>query len=408
MKNSERPITTANDDTLTKFIRSATRRLVFLAPAASKAAAEALADRWRVLGAGAVSIILDVHPEVYRLGYGDPEALALLHRTARELQADLSTQSGIRIGLIVADDATLVYSPTPLLIEAGPKRYETPNAILLGAPPSQVPQDLDVNTDSTVAPMIGQSKASEALIENVKADLAQNPPQQFDIARTVRVFNAYFEYVEFELQGTFIERHVAPIPADLMGLARDEKAQRLLKASFRIVDEESELSSKPLQDQKAKLTNEYLILLPGYGHVILRTVKPAFEDQVKKLRQTVSEFQEQVKAGLQASIVRNRDALVKALLPGVMQSPPARWRKYFPGKPDPTTARHLLETELARSFGTARQFIKEMKVNVLFKAVTYESLTNPAFMETAKKKLPNLDQLFYEFDAAQAKERHAK
>jgi hypothetical protein len=403
MENADRAVTIANDRTLTKLIRGATRRVVFLAPAASKPVAEALAERWCALGPEAVSIILDVHPEVYRLGYGDPEALAILQKTARSLHADLDTQSGIRIGVVVADDTTLVYSPPPLLIEAGPKRYETPNAILLDAPPARVWGDLGLGRQEPQASGIGQDKASDRLIANVEADLQQNPPQSFNIARTVRVFNAYFEFVEFELQGAFLERRVVPIPPDLMGLARDEKTQRLLKASFRLVDDMAGLSGKPLQQTKSKLMNDYLTLLPGYGHVVLRTVKPNFERKVAQLRLAVTRFQRRIKANLQKAMDANRLSLCEALLPAVRGNPPKRWKKHYSGVPSDDLLRRLLEGDLFRSFGTAEGMIKEMKVNLLFKAVTYELLKDQAFMEIAKKKLPALSQLYDEYDAAGAK-----
>ncbi len=43
---------------------------------------------------------------------------------------DLRCQSGVRIGLVISDDTTLVYSPVPQLIEAGSNSVEKPNAIM--------------------------------------------------------------------------------------------------------------------------------------------------------------------------------------------------------------------------------------------------------------------------------------
>jgi hypothetical protein len=65
---------------------------------------------------------------------------------------------------------------------------------------------------------------------------------KFDLARKVRVFNARFEFVEFELHGLFLARKRVPIPSDLMGLAKEPKAQKLLRSSFQLIDENSEIS----------------------------------------------------------------------------------------------------------------------------------------------------------------------
>ena len=121
-------ITVANDDTLNDLIRSVTRRLALLAPVVSRRVAEAIINRWNALPPNAVSVVLDMDPEVYRLGYGDPDALLMLEEAARRLERALNRQRGIRIGLLLADDTLMVYSPTPLLIEAGPAGQTPPNS----------------------------------------------------------------------------------------------------------------------------------------------------------------------------------------------------------------------------------------------------------------------------------------
>ncbi len=74
----------ANDLTLTKLIGQAQQRVNLLAPAVSNAVAKALVECLERLGADAVAITLDVDAEVYRLGYGDHEALALLYEATRK------------------------------------------------------------------------------------------------------------------------------------------------------------------------------------------------------------------------------------------------------------------------------------------------------------------------------------
>ena len=126
MNQDARSITAANDETTSDLIHSASSRLIILAPALTKKVAQAVSDKWRQLGPGAVNVILDLDPEVFRLGYGDFEALKVLEITASELGTMIQRQRGIRIGLIVADDTTMVYSPIPALIEAGPSSPSTP------------------------------------------------------------------------------------------------------------------------------------------------------------------------------------------------------------------------------------------------------------------------------------------
>lgn len=398
---SDRAITFANDATLCEMIEAATRRVVVLAPAISSALAAKIAGKWRELGATAVSVILDVDPEVYRLGYGEFAALQALESTAAELGTTLNRQPGIRVGLVIADDETLVYAPTPLLIEAGPKKPQTPNAIRLGPPPSALERDLGQGPAGVLAQVIGLDKADKAGIGKVNESLMKNPPQKFDVSRSVRVFNAAFEFVDFELSGTFIDRKTVPIPKHLSGVA-DVQTRQQLQTSFRILPPNHKLSGEHLQKDKALIAKKYLRTITGYGTVVLRSRKTEFEAEVEQLRADVNAFADTVRADLQSAMDKNRASLVSAMLPLVRRSPPKDWIKSDGKKPDATTLREFLDDDLRRAFGSAEQLVKHMQVKLVFKGVTYELLTEEKFRDAAKQAIPELADLYSEFDAARA------
>src|SRR5262245_56728588 len=121
-------LTNATESNLVDLLQRARRRLVLIAPGISATLATALATAWDRPGPGAVQVVLDVDAEVCRMGYGTMEGLKLLQEKARALGETVGHQPGIRIGILVSDDATLVYSPTPLLIEEGSKQPDRPNA----------------------------------------------------------------------------------------------------------------------------------------------------------------------------------------------------------------------------------------------------------------------------------------
>lgn len=66
-----------------------------------------------------VTAIIDLGPEVYHLGFGIEEGLRALRNLASQQHFALRQQQGFRGGLLLTDQRTLVYVPTPLLIEAG-------------------------------------------------------------------------------------------------------------------------------------------------------------------------------------------------------------------------------------------------------------------------------------------------
>ena len=51
-----------------------------------------------------LTIVLDKDEDAYRIGYGEPEALELLHASASKFAIPLRCQAGLRLGLLVHDD----------------------------------------------------------------------------------------------------------------------------------------------------------------------------------------------------------------------------------------------------------------------------------------------------------------
>ena len=70
---------------LTSLVETAEEWLVFIAPGLSAELAKTISERWETLGRERVKVILDVDPEVFRLGYGEIEALKTLRETAAKL-----------------------------------------------------------------------------------------------------------------------------------------------------------------------------------------------------------------------------------------------------------------------------------------------------------------------------------
>ncbi len=125
--------TSVDDAVLKSNIERARRRLVFIAPGVRGPVADALVNAMAVVPKEAIHFVLDVDPEVCRLGYGDKDyrAMETLQAAAAHHGLTINHHPGIRIGLLIVDDTTLIYSPTPLLIEAESKQPEKPNAIVL-------------------------------------------------------------------------------------------------------------------------------------------------------------------------------------------------------------------------------------------------------------------------------------
>ncbi|MCW5769288.1 MAG: hypothetical protein KIT19_11450 [Phycisphaeraceae bacterium] len=398
-------ITIANDETLKALIQSAQRRVVFLGPAVTKTVAEALANVWKRLGKDQVSVVLDVDPEVYRLGYGDQEALTTLEEVGQHLGTMLHRQAGIRIGLVIVDDQTLVYSPTPRLIEAGPKKESQPNAVLLGPPPAKVAAELGQGPEGVKAQRIGLDKAELEKIAEVKTELKENPPLSFDIAQKVRVFNAYFEFVDLSLESVLIQKRSVKLPPDLAKFTTDEELNKAIKTSVGLIGDHPELSGERMKAYCDAIRKRYLVVLRGYKPVVLRKNKAAFEERIEHLRERVEAFGQKQEQELQKAIDATRDRLTVQILPRIVKTPPTRWLRYIGSKPSEADIRDMLARELAGVLGSAADIVGKMRVKLLFMGVTFESLTDPEFIKVAQKALPGLKRFHDEYDAAKGKDK---
>ena len=376
------------DTDLIGLVRCARHRLVVIAPGLSEAVAKAIVETWYQLGASKVQVVLDPDPEVCRMGFGEMAALQLLHHAAAKVGAQIHQQPGLRIGLVITDETTTIYSPTPLLVEAGGQPGEKTNAIRLETPilsAEAAGANLgDLNLDPK--PLKGTD------VKNTADDLKANPVMKFDIARKVRVFNAQIEFVDFQMHGLSISRRTVKIPADLM-LATEPKAQKLVNSNSKLIGDNADLSGDRVNKLKQFIVKKYLIQLPGYGAVILRMDKADFEVALSALKKYVVRFQRLLKKKLQAEIDANRELLVAALLPSVTAMPPERWNRFRRANAGTDGIERLLRLELSRAFGNAEDLLEEMTIKAVFKGVTYESLTDPDFIKVARKHIPELEFL---------------
>lgn len=388
-----------DNEILVSTIKLATKRLLYMAPGVTMSVASQLNNAWERLGINNVNIILDVDAEIFRLGYGEIEALTMLERKAREKGTLISHQPGVRIGLLIADEEVIIYTPTPLLIEADSKQPDQPNAIRLEKLPENIAKDLGLGPQGVIDQNVGLAKAPSKEIEKVSEDLRLNPPMKFNVAKTILVFNSRFEFVEFELKNCFISRKEVPLKSDLFGLAKGDKAYDSLRSSFKLISKNSKISEKKLSDKKKKITDLFLIQIKGYGAVILRTKKEEFDKEMAIFNEEIKKFQNEIEKKLSEEITQNKKTLIAALLPAVKRKHPERWNKFISAtdkREKDKEIEELLFNEISEAFGTAKKLVNEMGASVVYKGITYELLNDLKFIEAAKKALPTMKSLHWE------------
>lgn len=416
--------TVASDERLTFLIETARERLIVVAPALTKPVAEALSYRLRDEGRINITVVLDADPEVYRLGYGDLEALALLQQAADENLIGLSRQEGVRIGMIAADDQMIIYSPVPKLIEAGSTSVQKPNAIQLGgAAVKAVATAAGATNDNAAAQHeIGHAPLTPAEVREMEAELEREPPQQFDIARAGRVFSSKLQYVEFKVQNSRFNSRRVPLPPELMNVADQRLKDRITSGvkppadalgpfTINIVDEDGKarkqkVGEKWLTQERERIEQAYTFEVPGFGRVILRSEIARFEAEVDRFKTNLNAYREAVNASLHKVKSSFAKAMAAEFLPRWRQRPPEYITRFNP-KPSVAELREELEHLCLHAVEQAFTF-EEPDVRIVPKDIAAESAQQERFLErlrTAmeKKRIPRarINKMFEMWDAAE-------
>lgn len=432
--------TVVNDETLVASISATQHTLVYVAPGITKPVVDALAARLDSQSELQCTLILDLDPEVYRLGYGTEEGLIALQALATRHHLELRQQEGLRIGLLMTDGQTLLYSPTPLLIEAGSVSVNKPNAVMISAKGDSTAALMQAcaangttNKDTPIPQNaeIGQRPATPVEVSNSLAALKDIPPKVFDVARIERVYESKIQFVELEVTGYRLSSKKVSVPNDLL-VGEDSALKEKLKNSFTLLQGEQMLkvnipeldadlmpvmdadgkpkmvvwSEAELEKQRKALYEDFLINVPRFGQVIMRNRRKKFDARIALLRKQIEAFKAAVDKTLVDSIEASIDELARTLLPRIRANVPERYTKFITGnQPSDGEILDMIKADLDAAFGGVNGVFNP-EVRCVYKDVTYESIQDKNFKKLlgdAMRKAGGeniVRQLFSEHDAA--------
>ena len=410
-----------------ELIRKARDRVAVATPAIRVTTAAAICEAVVRLGQDRVGIVLDCDEEVFRLGYGDLDALKQL----REAGCLIRQSSGLRIGVLVCDYEAWAFSPTALYVQPEVQSDETPNAIKLKAadverivagilPRSSLSRDCQQSEDRSpilVPPKIrqeiaesqieiGHVEVAEPLVQRTANALEVAPPMAFDIARQVRVFEPYIQYVEISLRGCAIQRHRLEVPKPIQGIAGGSELANRLRTTFDLIEKSSKVSSVSLEQELKKIRDNFTRALgKPWGRVLLRATRDKFDTRIEEFRKRLAEHKTNVVKELEATLDASRQQLLDYFLPLVVKNPPDELLgQVSTPSISEEQAQNWLEFELKSVFPTPANLVSDMTLDVQFRDVTYETLNEDGFGEKLREAYPHVDweKPFNEFDAAKA------
>lgn len=373
--------------------------------------AAALIEAHRRLGSERVVVVVDGTAQAARLGYGHFDAVGQLSQAG----VPIRVEPGLRLGTLVVDGQGWCFATPPLLVDATMEKAVAPNAMrlmpaqvdaLVGAisPPAQPFKEGQFGP--AARPEIGAVTAKPEALASVQAALQADPPQQFDIARKVNVFNAFVEFVELSLVGTELTRQRVALPRDLLLAVSDRDTRERLTTSFQLIDPGATIGreAKEIRQAVDKLRKVHTRVLNPYGSITLRSNRQRLEAAVAAVQVQVATFAGTVKARLQKEIDHSRKQLVQSVLPGLKAKPPEALLAGVVGKPTVEQITRWIDRQLDQAFPKVDDIVSEMRLVLTIKAVTFEMLKEPKFQAGVREAYPDVDfdKPFSEFTAARS------
>lgn len=401
---------------IAEMIRSAKHSVCYAGPGIQTEPADSMVKVAERLGPEMLTVCIDFDERVMRMGYGDIDAV----RRLREVGVIVNHSPGLRSALLTVDGDGYIYTPTALYLEAESENDCALNALRLSheqaveaqARLSPVAKEIAVAMATTsekkrrIAELplqVDSIQVRNERFNQVDNNLKTAPPVKFDIARQVQVFQPYIQYVELSLSGAAIQRHRLAIPPSILKLGGSTDLEGRLRTTFELIERNSKLSSKALENQLNEI-RKYLTPSLGkvHGRVVLKSVKPYLNKRLKEFREKLDVYKENVKEKLQQHLDSSQQQIVDYYLPIAIKTPPdALIGQSLNGKPSDEDVGQWLNSELERCFPKAESLIKEIKLEVRFKDVTFETLNQMDFLNSIKNVFPNVDwdKAYREFKA---------
>jgi hypothetical protein len=216
------------------------------------------------------------------------------------------------------------------------------------------------------------------------------------------VFEPYIQYVELNLIGAAIQRYRLPIPEGIQELGGSKDLEGRLKTTFDLLKKNDALSSKPLEDELNKIRKDLTKSLGRtFGRVVLKSAKPRLIERLVAFRIKLVAHQKTVEEKLQLNLNDSRNQIVDFYKQRVLESPPDSLIGNH-STVNEDSAKEWLNNELDRVFPKAEALIKDMKLEVSYKDVCFETLNQPDFIISIKEAYPgiNWDKPYEDFKAA--------
>jgi hypothetical protein len=354
------------------------------------------------------------------MGYGDPEALTIIREASKSEMFDLREQPGVRIGVVIADNRTMVFAPVSRNVEAGSVTEEKPNAIMLDGGATEKLAEAAGAAEGEAE--VGITGMEPTRVAQMTADLKNNPPKPFDLTRKLRVFTAAAEFVELKVSNYQLSKRRVTLPEEFVGVGDATLKERIsgqirapldgigaqaIKIEVDGHQEELLVDEAFIERERKEIEDTFTYVLPKKGRLILKRDRADFDRQIARFEQIVTKFRDALKASIDTAREGFQSQMLKEYAERWKVNPP-NFLKRRSGGEDPDRIKAEILNRADVLFSAIVNFAAP-EVIVNYKGIVIEDIEDPDFrsmlrtaMEKARVDQATLDKLFETGDAAAA------
>jgi hypothetical protein len=411
----------AVDDTaLINLIQGATKRIILIAPGVYEPVAKALENCFRESNSLDITVILDPDENVCRIGYGDVKGLQLLNELAEKNGFKVRNQPGLRLGVMLADEEMMVWSPTPRSVEAPPSSDThqppdgsvqplAPNGLFLGMNPGKQVADAIAaeGTDSGAGSAeIGKAAVTAEQVRETVTALKNNPPVPVDLARITLVFSTKLQFVELTVKGANISRSQLKVSSALLNADVKGDLKELIESKLHAfavlrdteitvpafhdgepvydksgVRREEAVSESSLLRLRNTIEGRFIYDITGYGRLIEKDKKAQFENQVEAFKEQLLAHSKGIRKLLDKQATQILDDAIKLI-------------EMRMGHSEESGAKSKIMMNTVKLRKELQNGIEKAKtelpvITLVFKDVTYEQTQDADFRDRVRKSLPD-------------------
>ena len=395
--------TRLTSEDIASHIREAGDTCLLIIPGVDGIVADALRERAQHPTTKA-SVVIDGSHHAERSGYGETS-------TWRDLMdvTELKAMPGTRLGLLVTERGAWLFAPRAGRLD--PREEQGLSAVMLGAhceearalserivgPTSQSPR---TNADAGEGhsedlpegrihdedePRATSKTITKEVVEQAEKAIEEHPPRDYAKEREVSVYTAFVGYIEMRLAGASLGKGARlKIPNELVerGLGENEVRKRINESVKINLEEDVDTGVREINERLNAIRTLYTRQLgEPHGRIYRKRQRMELEGHLNDLRREIARANSVLEDKIETALRKQLDNLAETYSKQTAQ-----------GALPPEMNKEKMSELLHKAWheaGAVRR--REVKLEVTFKDLTWETLQDATMRERIVEQFPDLE-----------------